>query len=174
MNEGIRQRFPKFAESLDRGLGEPIENVLDPASTKDIAKLERKLGIPLPVSYKAFLECTRGFWAMGGVVQLSAHHPFFHDFPPLKKLTKVQKNVVMQRGGHWPPPSQGMLCFAEFFMKADGDQVLFDISKGLVNGEYPVFYYAHEDTPPSVRKIADSFEQWLTEFLEYDAFQNEI
>jgi hypothetical protein len=31
-----------------------------------------------------------------------------------------------------------MLCFAEFFMEADGDQVLFDVSKGLINGEYPI------------------------------------
>jgi hypothetical protein len=56
-------------------------------------------------------------------------------------------------------------------IEGDGDQLLFDISKGLIKGEYPVYYYAHEDTPPSVRKIADSFEQWLNEFLDYEAFQ---
>jgi len=27
-----------------------------------------------------------------------------------------------------------MLCFAEFFMEAEGDQVLFDVRAGRVNG----------------------------------------
>lgn len=66
-----------------------------------------------------------------------------------------------------------MLCFAEFFMDADGDQVLWDISGGLRDGEYPIYYYAHEARPPSVRKIADSFETWLGEFLNYREFARE-
>jgi hypothetical protein len=32
------------------------------------------------------------------------------------------------KGGGWPPPSQGMLCFAEYSLEADGDQVLFEAS----------------------------------------------
>ena len=38
-------------------------------------------------------------------------------------------------------------------------QVLFDVTVGLKNGEYPVVYYAHEDA--SIDGIAESFEQWL-------------
>jgi hypothetical protein len=57
-----------------------------------------------------------------------------------------------------PPASHGMLCFAEFFMEAEGDQVLLDFSGGLRGGEYPIYYYAHGARPPSVRKLADSFE----------------
>jgi hypothetical protein len=63
-----------------------------------------------------------------------------------------------------------MLCFAEFFMEADGDQVLWDISQGLRDGEYPIYYYAHERRPPSVRKLADCFEMWVGEFLRYREF----
>ena len=58
-------------------------------------------------------------------------------------------------------------------MEADGDQVLWDVSGGLRAGEYPIFYYAHEARPPSVRKLADSFETWLGEFLSYGEFARE-
>jgi len=166
-------RFPVFARQLESGLGEPLEEVLPPLADSEIEDLERQLAVPLPGSYKNFLRCARGLWLMGGVVQMSKGHPFFHDFPKLEELTQQQRDMVAMKGGDWPPPSQGMLCFAEFFMMADGDQVLFDVSGGLVNGEYPVLYYDHESRPPTVRKLADSFDQWLNEFLEYDEFEGE-
>ena len=134
-----------------------MEHVLPPATAADVAALEQRLGLPLPEPYKALLRCTRGFWLMGGVVQFGSLHPFVHDFPPLESLTPQQRRVVALKGGPWPPASQGMLCFAEFFMEADGDQVLFDTSRGLVRGEYPVMYWAHEERPPSVRQLASSF-----------------
>jgi len=109
---------------------------------------------------------------MGGVIQISKGHPFYHEFEAFDALTLKQQRLVTARGGNWPPPSDGMPCFAEFFMEADGDQVLFDVKGGLRNGEYPVMYYAHEDTPASVRVLANSFEQWLNEFLEYEAFRS--
>lgn len=61
-----------------------------------------------------------------------------------------------------------MLCFAEFFLEADGDQVLFDVSAELIDCEYPVVYYAHEDRPPSVRRLADNFSFFLSECLSYE------
>jgi hypothetical protein len=127
----------------------------------------------LPHSYKALLGCARGFWLMGGVVQFGSQHPFFHDFPPLELLTLPQRRVVEMKGGAWPPASQGMLCFAEFFMEADGDQVLFDVARGLVNGEYPIMYWAHEGQPPDVRKLADTFVEFMETFLEYQEFHRE-
>jgi hypothetical protein len=59
---------------------------------------------------------------MGGVVQFGKQHAFFHEFEPLRSLTPAQRSAVKQKGGAWPPPTDGMLCFAEFFMEADGDQ----------------------------------------------------
>ena len=41
------------------------------------------------------------------------------------------------------------------------------VSNGLQAGEYPIYSYAHDDRPPSVRKMADSFDQWLGECLNY-------
>jgi hypothetical protein len=108
---------------------------------------------------------------LGGSVQFGIEHPFFHNFPPLETLNEQQSRVVEMKGGKYPPPSQGMLCFAELFMESDGDQVLWDVSGGTVDGEYPIFYYAHEAIPPSVRKLSDNFKTWLGELLNYEEFE---
>lgn len=165
----LRKHFRKLAEKLFARSDADIENVRAGASSLELAELESKLGIQLPESYKMLLRCSREFWVFGGSIQFGAQHPFFHDFPPYAELTPQQQKVVQcKSGGAWPPPSQGMLCFAEFFMEADGDQVLFDISKGMKNGEYPVMYYAHDSHPPSVRKLADDFVTFIDGFLDYE------
>jgi hypothetical protein len=159
--------FPRFSQRAPQF---ELEHVLPPASVAEVAEIERSLRIALPDSYKRLLQCARGFWLMGGVVQLGKQHPFFHEFAPLSNLTPAQRSVVKQKGGAWPPPTDGMLCFAEFFMEADGDQVLFDVRAGLVNGEFPIIYYAHEARPPHARLLARSFGEFMEEFLEYEAF----
>jgi len=167
MLNSVAKPFPRFA-SLARN--HDLEHVLPPAPASALARLEQELGLALPDSYKALLRCARGFWLMGGVVQFGSQHPFFHDFPPLDQLTEQQRQVVTMKGGPWPPVSQGMLCFAELFMEADGDQVLFDTRGGMIDGEYPIMYWAHEGRPPSVRKLAASFGEFMESFLEYPAF----
>jgi hypothetical protein len=166
----LKTSFPKFAANLGDGSAYRLEQVEPPATHDELVELERSVGIPLPESYKSLLRCGRGFWLLGGVVQFGLQHPFFHDFKPLQKLTPIQRKMVERKGGRWPPPSQGMLCLAEFFMEADGDQVLFDVSKGLVSGEYPVMYYAHEECPPSVRVLTSGFQTFMEKFLDYPMF----
>jgi cell wall assembly regulator SMI1 len=160
--------FPRFAGVLAARVNEPylVEHVLPPATTADLQRLESELGVPLPASYKQLLTVTRGFWLSGGVVQLSTTHPFFHEWEPLAELTPQQRRSVQQKGGRWPPPTGGMLCFAEYFLEADGDQVLWDVKSGPQDGEYPVMYYAHESYPPSVRRVASSFREWLEQCLD--------
>lgn len=75
----------------------------------------------------------------------------------------LKKEAIKAKGQSWPPPTEGMLCFAEYFRDADGDQVLFDVSEGLKDGEYPVYYYSHESIPATVAKVADSFSEWLND-----------
>ncbi len=151
--------FPAFAQFLRSGAAEPIDEFLPPAPEAEIKRLEEHLGVPLPASYKRFLQIARGMTLMGGSLQMYEGHPFFHAFPPQERETPLHNSAVARKGGVWPPPSEGMLCFGEFCMEGDGDQVLFDVSGGLVDGEYPVFYYEHEQ--PSVRKLADNFAEWL-------------
>jgi hypothetical protein len=170
MLSAVAKLFPRFA-SAARDCD--LEHVLPGATESEITALEQQLGLPLPESYKDLLQCARGFWLMGGLVQFGPQHPFIHDFPPLASLTPQQMHVVALKGGSWPPASQGMLCFAEFFMEADGDQVLFDTSHGLLGGEYPVMYWAHETRPPSVRKLAPDFADFMEECLYYPSFADD-
>ena len=151
----LRVTLPDFAAKLGDGSAFDLEQVQPPASDDDLRELEESLGLTLPESYKSLLRCGREFWLLGGVVQFGFQHPFFHEFDPPDKRT--------------PRPSRGMVCFAEFFMEADGDQVLFDVSRGLVGGEYPVMYYAHESRPPAVRLLAATFPDFLAGFLDYPA-----
>ncbi len=160
--EDLSHHFPSFAEKVRAY--EP-EHLRDGLSGDQLDKLEKELGVPLPSSYRTFLRCCGQMWLMGGVIQFAEGHPFFHNFPPLSELSPRQIEVVRARGGSWPPPSQGMLCFAEFFLEADGDQVLFDVSAGLNDGEYPVMYYAHEG--PAVRLLASSFREFMEGCLDH-------
>ena len=171
MIERFREEFPEFYQALLKHKRVVIDNLLPPASFAEIEEIEKECGVPLPDSYKRFLRCCRGLTLLGGSVQFGIEHPFFHDFPPLETLNEQQLRGVEMKGGVYPPPSQGMLCFAEFFMEADGDQVLWDVSGGLVDGEYPIFYYAHEENPPSIRKLSDNFKTWLGECLNYEEFE---
>lgn len=172
LSRSLAPHFPRFAELLAAGHGE-VEQIQPPASDADIRALEKSLGVSVPGSYKQLLRCARGFWLFGGAVQFGGLHPFFHEFPALKELTSQQLDVVKMKGGDWPPPSEGMLCFAEFFMEADGDQVLFDVKDGLRNDEYPIMYYAHESRPPTVRKLADDFYTFIENLLDREEFQSE-
>jgi hypothetical protein len=171
MIERFREEFPDFYQALLKREKDVIDDILPPASQAQIDEIEQQCGVPLPNSYKSFLRCCRGMMLLGGRIQFGMEHPFFHDFPPLETLNEQQLRVVDTKGGNYPPPSQGMLCFAEFFMEADGDQVLWDVSGGMVEGEYPIYYYCHEDDPPSVRKLSDNFKAWLREFLNYEEFE---
>ena len=162
MLDQLADDFPGFVSKLDDDAD--LEQILPGATDEEIAKEEKLLGIPLPASYKRFLKLTRGFDLFGSAVQFGPQHPFIHDFPKIGELSDAQRKVVQLRGGGWPPPSQGMLCFAEYFRDADGDQVLFDVANGLTDGEYPVVYYSHDTRPPTVTKLADSFEEWLNDY----------
>ncbi|HUU85390.1 MAG TPA: SMI1/KNR4 family protein [Phycisphaerae bacterium] len=159
----ISEQFPNFGASLRAGRGDPIEQVSGPATLDDIDAIEKRLAIPLPESYKRLLGCSSGFWLLGGCVKFQ--YPFFHDFPPLEQLTPIQRQTLDAKGGIWPPPTQAMLCFADFFWEADGDQVLFDVKSGLAEGEYPIVYYAHESCSPEARRVARRFDEWIEDCL---------
>lgn len=139
----LHAALPEVSTQLGDGSAYCLESIGPPASDLELEELERSLGIPLPHSYKQVLRCARGFSLFGGNFRLE-ERPFFHE----------------------SPPSEGMLCIADYFLEADGDQVLFDVTDGLVDGEYPLVYYAHDDEPPSVRPLARSLPQLLSSLLD--------
>ncbi len=156
----LRDVFPRFVTRTQACPDAHPKHWRAALAEPALTELERRLQVPLPCSYRSFLTRTGGFVLFGGSVQFGASHPFVHEFPALELLSREQRQVVQARGGAWPPPSQGMLCFAEYFLEADGDQVLFDVRGGLVDGEYPVVYYSHE-APAAIRRVAGSFAEWL-------------
>ena len=149
----VRPMFPAFAANLESRLRQDplwLEQVAPGANDENIAEVERRVGVSLPDDYISLLRVAQGFWLNGGIIQFHSC-PFFHEFPSLEELPPSSQADVMRRGG-WPPSSQGMLCFAEFFMEADGDQVLFDVEAGRQGGEYPILYYAHDSYAPQTRQ----------------------
>jgi hypothetical protein len=157
----LHDRFPGFVSACTASRRCRIEQVQPGASNEELRALETKLRLPLPESYRAFLQRSRGFWLFGGAVQFGKQHPSIHKFPKFEELSPRQREVVALKGGAWPPPSEGMICFAEYFRDADGDQVLVDGSNGLIGGEYPIVYYSHDSHPPFVEVIGGSFSEWL-------------
>lgn len=132
MFECLEHHFPRFTAHY----GQHLDGVQPPLTVEKIHALETGLGIPLPESFRRFLGCTGGF---------QLYRPWLH-FDSLFVRFELSPNT---------------LFFGEYFKEADGDQVFFDVSQGLKDGEYPVYYYCHEDRPPAIWKLADSFVQWL-------------
>lgn len=148
--------FPRFAQLLASGRADPVDELGPPASAEEVERMERLIGVPLPPSYKAFLRISGQVSIWGG--GFSSYGGLFYEYP-LEGLTDFQRLALRFR----PPPNEGMLCFADLSLDGDGDQALFDVKGGLVDGEYPVFYYNHEAPgSPAVRKLANGF----TEFIE--------
>jgi SMI1-KNR4 cell-wall len=146
MLEKARVFFPAFSQ-LAPDYDLELEQAA--ASQDEIANIEKALNLPLPQAYKNLLSCTRGFWLMGGAVQFDSQHPFVHPY----SIASANE----------------FLCFAEFFMEADGDQVMFDLRGGLQNGEYPIVYYAHA-AKQKTRILANNFTEFMENFLTYPGF----
>jgi hypothetical protein len=145
--EPLRTHFPKFhaklcAEAVKEGNINQAEYILTPASDDEIQKIEQRIGVPLPKSYKQFLRCTRGGIYLEKVpTEFNRGQPFILEHPLFKNK----------------------ICVAEYFLEADGDQIYLDARQGLINDEYPVLYYAHDYAPEPhcFRKVAESFGEWL-------------
>ncbi|MCW3058443.1 MAG: hypothetical protein JWQ02_264 [Capsulimonas sp.] len=132
----LTAQFPNFARLLSTGPMAKYNEVKEPATPEEIEEVEQSTGAAFPASYQLFFTCARAA-SIGDGFRIELGAAFFHE----------------------TPPSEEMLCFADYWLKGDGDQALFDVSKGLIDGEYPVYYYNHGE--PSVRKLADSFHEFI-------------
>jgi hypothetical protein len=137
MSECLEHHFPQFMARF----GQYLEEVQPSLTVAEICQIETDLRIPLPESFKRFLSCTGGFLLSSPLLNFKADFIRFELSP-------------------------GWLFFGEYFKEADGDQIFFDVSEGRKNGEYPVYYYCHEDRPPTTWRLADSFAQWLEELRQ--------
>ncbi|HEX6352711.1 SMI1/KNR4 family protein [Actinophytocola sp.] len=130
--DGLAEDFPKMARFL-RVNPDEVESMLPGASEAELPAMA------LPAAYRRFLVRTREL-VIGDTLRLTRDHPFVH----------TSTKVVL--------PTEGMLCFGEYWFEADGDQVLFDLRDGVVD-DPPVLYYAHGRR--TVERIGKTFTGWI-------------
>ncbi len=137
--DGLAEDFPRLARFV-RANPTEVESLLPGATEAELAELAALLsGTPLPAAYRRFLARTREL-VIGDTLQLTRSHPFTH----------TSEKVAL--------PTEGMLCFGEYWFEADGDQVLFDLRDGTPD-DPPVLYYAHGRR--TVEQVAPSFTRWV-------------
>ncbi len=132
----LKPHFPIFAALLKQQDEQAIE-LAAAATEAQLQELDERLGIQLPGQLKLLLKCSSRIELAG----LCLGNLFIHE---------TQSGI--------PGPSTGMLCIADYFLEADGDQVLID-PRELPADDPPVYYYAHDI--PEVRPLADRFSGWL-------------
>ncbi len=146
--ERIRVHFPKFAALVKRKFHS--SSLPEPGATDDtIREVEDGLGIQLPDKLVALLRASRQIELEGLTI---GTHIFFHE----------------SRSG-LSCPSEGMLCFADYWLDADGDQMLIN-PKDLPNDDPPVYYYAH--SIPEVRPTKKTFSAWLESLSRSPMFRD--
>lgn len=139
----LKAAFPIFYHNLEQSVQVEPRELSEPMSVETIEAMEVDLGVPLPESYKKFLRCTKTIW-----------------LDSIARLWEYPDSLI-----------EDTLFVWDYNWEADGDKLCFDLSNGLVDGEYPVLYYAHDfggDENRGLRKIANSFGEWLNQLqLDY-------
>lgn len=144
-------RFQKFARFLKKRASD-IDQLAEPASESDIRTLEEGLGISLPMVVIQFFKCTKSLRLDG--LSLGLDQVFQHpaSIDEQHSATKA-------------------ICIAEYWLEADGDQVLLE-STSRPADDPPVFYYAHSGGKIKVRKLASSFSAWIESLPRSPVFRD--
>ncbi len=137
----LAAQFPKFAKRASSKRAR-LTQFLPPVSEAELSSIETRIGVRLPPSYRAFLQITHGFEALGDTLKLTATHPRKHP-------------------GLVGSPS--VVTVADWWLEADGDEALFVVDGGRDDGEWPVAYYGHAD--PRIEIVCESFGAWLEKVL---------
>jgi len=142
----IKQQFPKFAGLIKRRL-ETAEELEPGASEEELAAVEQAIGFRIPGALRRLFQCSRWISLDGLSLQISL---FVH--PVASQLVGTQ-----------------MVCFGEYWLKADGDQVLFR-SEELLDDDPLVYYYAH--AIPAVEPTKKWFTAWLESLSRSSMFRD--
>lgn len=146
----LAEAFPKFARFLKKRI-DKIDRLEEPATLQELAALEESLGVPLPSSFKRFLECTKSMSLDGFSIGVGS----------------VCEHIAAVDGQSQPGKS---ICIAEYWLEADGDQVLLEHTPAPAD-DPPVFYYAHEARKSAARKLAPSFSAWIESLSRSPVFR---
>jgi hypothetical protein len=144
----LKQHFPKFAGLIRRRL-ESSNELGAPATTEELQRAEQSLGLKLPGALRRLFECSGRVSIDGLSIDIDVNlliHP-----------------VASQLAG------TSMLCFGEYCLQADGDQVLLRVDE-LSDDDPPVYYYAHEF--PRVEPTKKRFTAWLESLSRSPLFRD--
>jgi len=121
--------------------GERVE-IFDPDAPVDdrqVDAAERRLGVPLPASYRTFLRvCACGQWCGDSVAAPEDVYAFDEDCGDMNGFVALVHNV-----------------------RGVGDFVAMNPRKQTGPGEWALYYCSHD--PFGFGRIADSFESWARE-----------
>lgn len=137
-------RFPDFAQFLRRRARE-LDDFGPSASKEDLEILRSAIGESIPRSLREFLLHTRSF-RVGNLIDFDIEDMAPLDFSEIPESER--------------PRAHGMVLLCNFWLEADGDQLVFDQHE-VVGGECPIFYYSHESRPPRLTRVADTFDGLL-------------
>ncbi|MBN1909359.1 MAG: SMI1/KNR4 family protein [Pirellulales bacterium] len=137
--DSLSSNFPKFARFLRRNALR-VEHVQPGISDAALDEMTVRLGVELPETYRIFLKSVREI-VFGDTLQMTMTHPFIYETDG-------------------DSPVESMLCIADYWLQGDGDQVTFNLREHA-GGDPPVFYYAHEQRPPTVKRLSKQFTCWI-------------
>jgi predicted DNA-binding transcriptional regulator AlpA len=100
MPKRFQRDFPEFYQRLKERNGGEIEEILPPASETELADIERRVGVPLPESYRRLLSCTRGFWLRGGAILFSLNLTS-KEADPLVGWAPIARLLSLKQRAFW-------------------------------------------------------------------------
>lgn len=141
----LKPNFPQFSKLLKRKF-EDINALQAAASAVEIQAVENRLGITLPITLRDFFMCCQSVSMEGFTLQLDGM--FIHP-------TTID--------------GQTALCIGDYWLEADGDQLLI-ISTSQQQNDCAVYYYAHAQQG-SVKYLDSSFKHWLETLARSTLFE---
>jgi len=159
---------------LDRLIGDgPARcHFNNPASSEDIAAFEKRHGIRLPESYKAFLEFTNG----GMIVSEELHMIIKQDdgletakwnANYLYSLEEMEKEYEEMESWNFGIPVENISIypFIPFCHTATGERLVF-VTLSKDKKESQVLDAYHEETPETWGVVADDFIEFLDDYID--------
>ena len=136
--EPLKAVAPNLHACLHRN-SKKLETFEPGASEKDIARLEKALKVRLPKPIRDFFRITKHFSVEGFELDLD--------------------QLFMHPGDGDASDGNRYLCLGNYFWKADGDQILVEISAPAADPK--ILYYAHSAPTAKIRPLAASWKEFL-------------
>lgn len=142
------------------GVPQKVRFHLPPGATQlQIEKVEEKLKVTLPQSFKVFLSC----WNGAGLYM----QEFYIGYEVLGTESLIEQNLEARKlySELW---RDGAVFFCDI---DDSDYIGFDTLSADMEGECPVLDCFHEAPPREWRVIAHNFSEWLDGLIKAQGLQ---